>query len=114
MGVLWHRWPYSNLFLSLIIVWSNVKPKPCFLSQFFSPLEHQLSALAVSAWPPRALVSDSLADIMTTRGQPAPQYHVLSQKHSGIDCFVLCLYKAVNYSCAPVSVRGCQSNTTPE
>lgn len=29
--------PYSNLFLSLIIVWSNVKPKPCFLSQFFPP-----------------------------------------------------------------------------
>lgn len=88
--------------------------KALFSLPVFSPLEHQLSALAVSAWPPRALVSDSLADIMTTRGQPAPQYHVLSQKHSGIDCFVLCLYKAVNYSCAPVSVRGCQSNTTPE
>ena len=52
---------------------------------------------------------------MTSRGQPAPRYHVLSQRHCGRDCFVLpCLYKALNVSCNLASVGACQSNLAQE
>lgn len=117
VGVLWHWWTYSNLFLSLIIVWSNVKPKLLFslpVFSFFPPLQHQLSALAPGRHS-MASASELLADIMTTRGQPAPQYHVLSQRHCGISCLVMpCLNKALNVSFSLASVSGCQSNLTQE
>lgn len=45
VGVLWHQQSYSNLFLSLIIVWSNVKPKPLLSLPVFS-LFFSLSAPA--------------------------------------------------------------------
>lgn len=120
--VLWHQQPYSNLFLSLIIVWSNVKPKPLFSLAVFpsppplppAPAERFGSGRAQRGLPqPR--FSGLLAGIMTSRGQPAPRYHVLSQRHCGRACFVLpCLYKALNVSCNLASVGACQSNLTQE
>lgn len=75
VGVLWHKQPYSN---------------PLPLSQPMPPPQCQVSALAPGKHRMASLLpfSELLVDIISSRGQEAPQYHVLSHRHCGIACFV--------------------------
>lgn len=99
--VLWRHQLYSNLLslsnYSLVkcetksIVVSPVPPPPPPPPPLPAPAGHFGSGQAQHGHPSRHL-SEGLADIMTSRGRLAPQYHDLRQQ-PWIACFVLlCLY----------------------